>query len=253
MSINDELSDLFENIQSIIDDDFQFKKKLNIGDEHFTYLNNAKNLMDFGESLAGGTAIGFLTYSSWFASHAVAIKVLAFIPVLSVSPPIAFIVGSGILGATGFFGFKKAKDALLKKSENELMTKVPKYLNTPLDLLGLSLASLMMPVSVKMGQADGELCVVERAQILKYFTDEWGYNSEFIEKLLQAQESKMESFSYKEYAKTLKAVCKKTSEFKLSQVSDEILNFQREIILMDGEIHPEEEKELATLKLYLDA
>ena len=63
----------------------------------------------------------------------------------------------------------------------------------------------------------------------------------------------MESFSYKGYARTLKAACKKTSEFKFRQVSDEILNFQREIILMDGEIHPDEVKELATLKLYLDS
>jgi len=137
VSINDELSDLFDNVQAVIDDDFQFKKKLNIGDEHFTYLNNAKNLFDFGESIVGGTGIGWFAFSSWQASVGLGAKIIAAVTFSSVSAPIVLIIGSGVLGAAGIFGLKKAKDALVKKSEDELMTKVPKYLNTPLDLLGL--------------------------------------------------------------------------------------------------------------------
>ena len=248
-NINEELSDLFSDIPSVIDDDFKFKIKLEIGDGHFTYLKNAKNLADFGESLLGGAGVGGVAAAAWYSSLGIGGKLLAAVGLGS--SPVGWVVGASVLGMAGIYGLKKAKDKFIKKAEDELVTKVPKFLNTPLDLLGLSIATLMLPVSAKMAQADGNFCHMEKSQILKYFTDEWGYNSEFIEKLMQAQESKMESFSYKEYAKTLKSVCKKTSEFKLSQINEEILNFQREIILMDGEIHPNEEKELATLKLYL--
>lgn len=251
MSINNELSDLFEDVQTVIDDDFKFKKKLAIGDEHFTYLNNGKNLMDFGESLLGGVGIGGVTAAAWymnlgFVGHAL-------FTVGLISQPVGWVIGASALGAAGVFGFKKAKGKFIKKAEDELVTKVPKFLNTPLDLLGLSIATLMLPVSIKMAHADGNFCHMEKAQILSYFINEWGYNSEFIEKLMQAQESKMEDFSYKKYAKTLKSVCSNTSEFKHSQIIDEVLDFQKEIILMDGEIHPAEEKELATVKLYLNA
>ena len=249
-NINEELSDLFSDIPAVIDDDFKFKTKLEIGDDHFTYLKSAKNLADFGGSILGGVGAGGVAATAWYSTLGLGGKLLL---AFNIGNPVGWIVGATALGATGVYGLIKAKDKFIKKAEDELVTKVPKFLNTPLDLLGLSIATLMLPVSVKMAQADGNFCHMERTQILKYFTDEWGYNSEFIEKLMQAQESKMESFSYKEYAKTLKAVCKKTSEFKLSQVSDEILNFQREIILMDGEIHPDEVKELATLKLYLQS
>lgn len=250
-NINEELSDLFADTPSVIDDDFKFKTKLEIGDDHFTYLKGAKNLADFGGSILGGVGVGGIAATAWYSTLGVGGKLL--LGVGLASQPVGWVVGAAALGATGIYGFKKAKDKFIKKAEDGLVTKVPKFLNTPLDLLGLSIATLILPVSVKMAHADGNFCHMERSQILKYFTDEWGYNSEFIEKLMQAQESKMESFSYKDYAKTLKLVCKKTSEFKLSQVSDEILNFQREIILMDGEIHPDEEKEFATLKLYLNA
>lgn len=250
MSINEELSDLFADIQAVIDDDFKFKKKLAIGDEHFKYMSNAKNLADFGESLLGGIAIGGVTSAAWYTGLGFGGKAL--LTVGLISQPIGWVVGAAALGAAGIFGFKKIKDNYIKKAEDELVTKVPKFLNTPLDLLGLSIATLMLPVSVKMAHADGHFCHIERSQILKYFVDEWGYNPEFIEKLIQAQETKMAGFSYKNYAKTLKSVCGKTSEFKTDQMTEEILDFQRQIILMDGEIHSDEEKELATLKLYLE-
>jgi len=248
--MKDELANLFADTASVINDDFKFKIKLNIGDEHFTYLRNAKNLTDFGESLLGGAGVGGLAAVGWYSTLGVGGKILAAVS-LGASP-VGWVIGASALGIAGIYGLKKAKDKFFTNAEEELVTKVPKFLNTPLDLLGLSLATLMLPVSVKMAYADGNFCPEERSQILKYFTDEWGYNPEFIEKLTQAQEAKMDGFSYKEYAKTLKSVCDKTSELKLSQISEEILDFQREIILMDGEIHPDEEKELATLKLYLE-
>ena len=251
MSINDELSELFEDVQTVIDNDFQFKRKLDIGDDHFTYLNNAKNLADFGGSVLGGIGIGGSTAVVWYTSLGVGSKLLLGIGLASM--PVGWFIGAATLGTAGFFGLKKATDSFFKGAEDELVTKVPKYLNTPLDLIGLSIATLMMPVSIKMGQADGNFCAVEREQVLKYFTDSWGYNSKFISVLMQAQESKMDDFSYKAYAKTLKSVCKQTPELKLDQLSEEILNFQREIILMDGKIHPGEEKELATLRLYLNS
>ena len=251
MSINDELSDLFEDVQTVIDDDFKFKKKLDIGDEHFTYLNNGKNLMDFGESLLGGVGIGGVTAAAWYAGLGFGGKAL--LTVGLITQPVGWVIGAAALGAAGVFGFKKAQGKFIKKAEDELLTKVPKFLNTPLDLLGLSIATLMLPVSIKMAHADGNFCHMEKSQIIKYFIDEWGYNYDFIAALMQAQESKMEDFSYKKYAKTLKSVCGKTSEFKQDQLIEEILDFQKEIILMDGEVHPAEEKELAALKLYLNA
>jgi uncharacterized tellurite resistance protein B-like protein len=252
MSINDELSDFFTDVQSVIDDDFRFKKKLAIGDDHFSYLRNAKNLSDVAESLLGGVGAGGIAATAYYTTLGLGGKIL-FAVGLGSNPVGWVAAGAAALGASGFYGYKKVKGTFFKKAEDELVTKVPKYLNTPIDLLGLSVATLVLPVSIKMAQADGNFCHMERSQILKYFIDEWGYNSEFIEALMQAQESQMSDFSYKSYAETLKLVCNKTSEFKLCQVSDEILNFQREIILMDGEIHPDEVKELATLKLYLDA
>ncbi len=248
-NINDELAALFADTPCVIENNFNFMKKLNIGDEHLTYLNNSKNLVTVVESLLGGAGIGGLTAVGWYSTLGIGGKLLFGLSLTA--PPIGWVVGASALGAAGVFGLKKAKNKYVRKAEDALITKVPKYLNTPLDLLGLSLATLMLPVSVKMAQADGEFCTIEREQISKYFIDQWGYNGEFISKLTEAQETKIDSFSYKDYAKTIKAVCSKTKEFKHNQLTEEILDFQREIILMDGKVHPKEEQELAALRIYL--
>ena len=249
IDMQEELANLFADTPSVIDDEFKFKAKLGIGDEHFTYLNNTKNLVDVGGSLLSGVGIGGITAAAWYTTLGVGGKLLLAVGIGS--SPVGWVVGATALGVAGTYGLTRAKNKFFKKAEDDLVTKVPKFLNTPLDLLGLSLATLMLPVSVRMAHADGNFCSIERSQMLEYFIGEWGYNPEFIEKLTQAQEAKMDEFSYKEYAKTLKSVSGKTSEFKIDQLKEEIYNFQRQIILMDGEIHPDEEKELATLMLYL--
>lgn len=249
-TIDEELSLLFSDTPCVIDDEFKFKVMLKIGDEHFSYLNSAKNLVDFGESfLVGGVGGGFLATTIYSSSIGFGAQLLAFVGIGST--PIGWIVGASILGTAGIFGFKKAKNKFFSKVESELIIKVPKYLNTPLDLLGLSLATLMLPVSIQMANSDGNFCSIEKEKIKNYFIDIWGFNAEFIDSMIIAQESKIEDFSYKEYMELLETVCSKTSEFKLETLTEEIIDFQREIILMDGIIHPGEEMELAKLKLYV--
>lgn len=247
--INAEISNMFSETQSVIDDEFKFKAKLGIGDEHFQYLNNAKNLIGFSESIAGGIGVGGVTAVAWYSTLGVGSKLLLGVGIAS--SPVGWFIGAATVGAAGIYGLKKFHEKTMGKAENELVTKVPKFLNTPLDLLGLSLANIILPPSIKIACSDGNFCESEKKKISDYFVKQWGFNSEFIGKLIQTQETTLDQFSYKEYAETLKQVCENTSEFKFDNLIDEILPLLNEIMIADGTVHHAEEQELAILKSHL--
>ena len=58
MDIKKEIEALKAGDASIIDDSFKFRRKLDLGDETYDYLNNAKNFLDFLKAIGVGIGTG---------------------------------------------------------------------------------------------------------------------------------------------------------------------------------------------------
>lgn len=241
MSIMDEIDSPTKEPLEIIEHPLLFKAKLNIGDEAYTYLTKAEHFLDFSTTLAAGLAGGSIAGTVWFATLGPVAK-LALVFGLATTP-VGWLVGAGALSSVLTCALIKQR----KLAKETTSISVPRYLNTPLDLLAQSVISLIMPSAVRAACADGCFCKSERETIRVYFTKEWGFNSEFVTNAIREQEALIEGFNYEEYRQLLLAVDCANNEIKYDVIKSELSAILTDIIHADGEVTPEEERELESL------
>lgn len=241
MSIMNEIDSPTKEPLEIIEHPLLFKAKLNIGDEAYAYLTKAEHFLDFSTTLAAGLAGGSIAGTVWFATLGPVAK-LALVFGMATTP-VGWLVGAGALSSVLTYALIKQR----KSAKEATSIPVPRYLNTPLDLLAQSVISLIMPAAVRAACADGCLCERERETIRVYFTKEWGFNSEFVINAIREQEALIEGFNYEEYRQLLLAVDCANNEIKYDVIKTELSVILTDIIHADGEVTPEEERELESL------
>ena len=169
MSINDKIANEFlselasNDVESIIDDPLKFKSKLDLGEDAYTYLKNIKNL---SKITIGGTAGAGLAFGIWSSS-------LGFVSGFGVliglvAPPVGLIAAASVVGAAGVIGVSK----IFKKIENKTHYVIPKFITSPLDILGISIASILVPLGIKMAYSNYAFSNQERDYIYSYFTEQ---------------------------------------------------------------------------------
>ncbi len=230
----------------IIDSPLQFKAKLNIGEEAYAYLSKADNFMDFSIKIAAGLGGSSLFTVAWLASLGPVAQLA--LSVGFISTPVGWIAGAGALSMVLAYGLMKAKG----KSKDATTITIPKHLNTPLDLLGQTVLSLILPVTVKMALADGHFCENERKVLRDYLAHEWGFNRYFIDKAITEQESLIADFDYDHYRQLLIASTCADKEMKFDVIKVELLTILTEVMKADEHISPEEEKELEKLSIIIN-
>jgi len=240
-SVLDDLRLPKTNEPPIIDSPLQFKAKLDIGDEAYAYLSKADNFIDFSIKIAAGLGGGSLASVAWFATLGPVAKLALLVGLTST--PIGWIAGAGALSAVLAFGLMKAKGKL----KDSTTIKIPKHLNTPLDLLGQTVLSLLLPATIKMALVDGHLCDTERKLLGDYLAQEWGFNRYFIANAIAEQEILIVDFDYTQYRQLLIASTCIDNEIKYDVIKEELLTILNEIMKADGKITLEEEKEFKKL------
>lgn len=241
-SILDELqSTNHEDEPPIIDCPLQFKAKLNIDDEAYAYLSKADNFSEFSIKLSAGVGGSALAGVVWISSLGPLAKLALLVGVTST--PIGWIVGAGALSTVLAYGLIKAK----KKMKDATSIRIPKHLNTPLDILGQTVISLILPAAVKMALIDGRLCENERKVLGDYLAQEWGFNRHFIANALTEQERLIGDFDYEQYRQLVIAGTCTDKEIRYEMVKEELLVILTEVMKADGSISPEEEIELDKL------
>lgn len=246
MSVMDDIQSPAEE-PSIINCHVQFKSKLAIGDETtYQYLSKADNIIDFSKTIVAGLGGSTIAGTAWFATLGPLAKLAVVLGMAST--PVGWIIGAGTLSAV----FAYALISLEKIKDSGMNIKIPKTVNTPLDLLAQSIISLIMPVAVKMAFSDGELCEKEHRVIRSYFVNQWGFNSYFVTKSIIEQKAIINDFSYEEYHQLLLVVTYSVKEIKYDVIKKELIELFTDIMHADGVATPEEERELKTLTAILN-
>lgn len=175
--MSESLDEFFSKVgdESVVQDPFRFKAKLKIGSAAFGVLSKAENLQDSMNILTGSAAGAALMGTAWFSG-------LGTLGTLGLSlglvtTPIGWIAAAGVGGGAVVFGLQK----LLKKAKKSAIDEVPRYINTPLDILAANLVNLMLPPMIFVSGVDSEHKDTERETILNYFVEEWGISRSFIQ------------------------------------------------------------------------
>lgn len=231
-----------DDVEQIIQDPLKFKAKLAIGEDAYTSLKAANRLTDAWNTLALGTISGTAASSTVVASSFFAPSgLLGVLGIGAAVTPIGWVVAAAAVGG----GVGYSLNHYFKKHKAQQTTIIPKFINTPLDILALGLFELLAPLCVKVSVVDGEIHEKEIALIKSYFVDEWGFDLFFVASTLDLYVENADEIEIAEIATALAKLTKENPDCNYVEMSREILNILNEIAQADGKITQHEIQAIA--------
>lgn len=244
--MSDSLDDFFSDVgeESVVQDPFRFKAKLKIGADAFAVLSKAENLQDSINVLTGSAAGAALVGSAWFSGLGT-LGTLG-LSLGMVTTPVGWIAAAGLGGGAVVFGIKK----LLKKAKKEAVDEVPKYINTPLDILAANLVNLMLPPMIYVSGVDGEHHDQERETIINYFVEEWGLSHPYIQDKYNELVLSGGHFDLKAWSESIGQLSE-SKDIAYEELCEELITALEAVRDADGVLHDAEQAAIEAVKASL--
>jgi len=224
-------TDWFQDIETIVAEPLNFKAKLAIGEDAYTSLKVKNAAFQTWEVAGVATTAVVVAKSSVVASTFFApTGLLAAIGFGTAVTPVGWVIAAGVVTGGAWVGITR----YLKKASANRVTVIPKFINTPLDVLALGLFDLLAPLALKVAEVEGRVGDGDRKLVHDYFVKEWGYDSRFVAEGIKYTESKIGGFSVRDLAKTLVEFTGANPDCNFKTMSGEILAFLRGIGDVDG-------------------
>jgi len=237
--------DGFQGIDAIVAEPLKFKVKLAIGEDAYTSLRVKKAVVQVWDVAGVATTAAVVAKSSVVASTFFApTGLLAAIGIGAAVTPIGWVVAAGVVSGGAWFGITRH----LKKASASKVTVVPNFINTPLDVLALGLFDLMVPLALRVAATDGRIDEARRQQIDDYFVGEWGYDASFVDAGIRHIEASLGELSVRDLAQTMAEFASQHRDCNFRMMSQEILDFLRHIVTLDGGIDPRDEQAIVEIE-----
>ena len=237
--------DGFQGIDTIVAEPLKFKVKLAIGEDAYTSLKVQNTVIQVWDVAGVATTAAVVAKSSVIATTFFAPSgLLAAIGIGTAVTPIGWVVAAGVLSGGAWFGITRH----LKKASASKVTVVPNFINTPLDVLALGLFDLMVPLALRVAAVDGRIEAVRRQHIDDYFVGEWGYDANFVDAGIGHIEASLDELSVVDQAQTMAAFASQNRDCNFAVMSQEILDFLRQIVALDGDVDPRDEQAIVEIE-----
>ena len=165
---------------------------------------------------------------------------MAWLGLATAATPIGWVVAAAAVCGTAYYGASR----YFAEGESEFVDQIPKYINTPIDLLGFSLFGLIGGLSVRVVESKGCLDPHSRKVIMDHFCKDWGYDPAFVERALALLEAEREAGSITATAQALAGFQASNPDCNASAMQKELLSFLRDVVEADGVITASEQAAL---------
>lgn len=220
----------------VVADPLRFKARLEIGEAAYTTLV-IKNKAGEAWSVAGASVVGAVAASSGVVAN-MFFGAAGFLGLFTVAAtPLGWIIAAGVAAGGSCLGVIR----LMKGLDGELVEVVPKFINTPLDVLAVGFFDLIAPLALKVAAADGQISAEERDIARSYFVEEWGYEEGYVDPALELFEKDLEKFTLKQLTASLRDFTRESRDCNHRKVRAKIVDLLKEIAMADGDIHEMEE------------
>ena len=240
MSVQEELISQLEDVDLVVQDTNKFKIKLGIGEDAYSSLTLKKNLTTLWE-LKGAAASGAALASSsavastLFAGTAGPLAALG-IGAAAVTP-VGWVIGAAILSSSAYYGASQ----LVSNYNSSRVESIPKFINTPIDMLGATLFDMMAGLALKISSLSHPIEASERAAVCDYFIEEWGISPEYAQKATPLIELSLAEVRLKDMAKSMVEFQLNNPDCNPTAMSKDITNLLEEIAYADGDCDEVEE------------
>lgn len=234
------------DLDCVVADTLKFKRKLRIGEDAYALLrakNGIQSLYDVGgvAMTAGAAAASPIVAGTFFASSA---GWLSIIGIGAATTPIGWVIAAAVATGGAYYGVTR----LVRKQTDAMVDTIPRFINTPIDLLGMELFDLIGALAVRVASIDGEVDPSEREAIARHFIEEWGYDPLYVSEALAVLIESTGDVSIKTISKSLAEFQAASPDCNGAAMQAELLVFLREVVEADGRLDEREELAMDGIK-----
>lgn len=234
----------FVDVTQVIAEQLKFKAKLAIGENAYATLKLKNKLADFWEvsgAVGTGAAVAKSTFvaSTFFAQGGL----VGLLGLGTAVTPVGWVLAAAVLSGGAVLGVRR----WLGDATGDRVTVIPKFINTPIDVLAVNLFDLIAPLAFKVAIIDGKITADEHECIHQYFVNEWGYDPAFVTSGITVIEASLNDFSIKDLATTFAEFSKVNPDCNYQEMTRDLIEFIGKVIESDGII--DEREELALEKI----
>ena len=234
---------MLDGIESVVAEPLRFKAKLAIGENAYASLraiNRGRELWDvIGAAGAGGTIAGSsLVASTFFAPSGL----LGLLGIGAAVTPIGWVAVAALASGGACYGMYR----LLGDAKGSRVIEIPKFLNTPLDALGLGIFDLIAPLALRLAAVDGEVEPEEREFLTSHLVEEWGLDSTFVSRGINLIEPAVMHGSVETMAKELADFLHANPDCNHATIADEMIISLRQMLESSGPLTAQEEGALTS-------
>lgn len=230
---------LFESVERVVAEPLKFKAKLAIGaDAYLTMKIGARlqSLWDVGGVAASGAGVAasstvagtFFASGGWLSALGIG---------AAATTPIGWVLGAAAASGAAYYGVSR----VFAGYGNDRIVSVPKFINTPIDVLGSKLFDLIAPLAIKVARMDNDYDPRERGAIVSYFVDDFGLDVRYAEAALKIIEENTTDHSLNELVESLAEFKKANPDCNYQEMCRDLVGFLREVAEADGKIDEREE------------
>lgn len=228
------------DLDCVISEPLKFKRKLRIGEDAYATLRLKKGVQGLwdvsGVAMTGATvAASKIVAGTLFASSAGLFSAIGI--GAAAATPIGWVVAAAVATGGAYYGVTR----LVRTRTGDMVDTIPRFINTPIDLLGMQLFDLIGALAVRVASIDGTVDQAERTAIERHFVEEWGYEREYVSRALDLLISGADETRVKAIAKALADFQTASPDCNAEAMQTELVNFLREVVAADGVLDEREE------------
>lgn len=227
--------DAFQHVTCVVADPLRFKHKLRIGEDAYTSLRVSKHVRqawDVGGVAATGAAVAAspAVATTFFASTASG-GLLSLIGLgTAAATPVGWIVAAAFASGGAYYGVMR----LARTYGSSRLDTIPKFINTPLDLLAAALFDLIGALAVRLAAIDDVVDDSETALIAEHFITEWGLDPQYVRQALGVLLEETNSKRVKQLAQAVADFQAANPDCNAREMQADLLLFLRDVAEADG-------------------
>lgn len=226
----------FDAVDQVIANEAKFKIKLGIGADAYASLRAGKFLQQLwdvgGVAATGAGAAASTTVASTFFG-----SIWTTVGLASAATPLGWVLGAAAATGGVYYGVTR----LFHGYSESRVDVVPKFINTPIDLLAASLLDLLGSLAVKVAAMDGVIDAKEKLAMQSYFVEEWGYDPVYSANAFDLLIENEDKARLKEMTASLAEFVHANPDCKFAAIQKEVSALLEEIATADGTIDEREE------------